>query len=308
MCEDLRKRLGENVSFSYVTDFEPEALTSIPVGDLVNLDPFPEPDFAEFNRLIRPMTLRSVSNNMKHMTVMRRIGQSQHGSDDFHLVLEDDVCFADTISEQLTDIMKKLRSNEAPEWDMVFLGFPGIPSSDPSVQFVPMNEIYRVLPGCDSYFIKPACAAKLASFYMPMKLINNAQLSYLIQVHNVKALMSTPHVFVEGSKLGIYVSVLNPNNLLIYNPIFREMFEIVHKEAYVEEDKKKLDVLWEKTPFKSHPDFLYLKGLFLLKDRQFSKAKEIFERVFRMYTDNKCIIRKDSVFLNNYIELCKVFQ
>ena len=307
MCEDLRKRLGSKATFQYVMEHEVDSLTGIPTGELVNLDRLPEPDYADFNKILHPMTLRSVSNCMKHLAAMRLIqGKSDK---ELHLILEDDACFAETVVAQLEEVMCGM-SAHVPDADIVFVGFPGIPTAPNGIPFVPTTEVYRVLPGCDSYFITPSAAARLCGNYLPVKFINNAQLSYMIQFHGLKAYMSTPHVFIEGSKLGTYVSSLNPNNMLIYNPAFREMFEIVHKEGGVfdQDDKNKLDALWSGIAFKSHPDFMYLKGLFMLKDKQFAKAKEIFEKVFHIYQDNRCILSRDSNFLNNYVELSKVFQ
>ena len=309
MCEDLRKRLGAKANFQYITAHEADSLTGIPSGELVNLDRLPdEPENAEFNRLLAPMTLRSVSNNMKHLAAMRIIqGKSDK---ELHLILEDDVCFADTVVAQLEEVMRGMAAH-IPDADLVFVGFPGIPLTLNGIPFVPTTEVYRVLPGCDSYFITPQAAGRLCSNYLPSKFVNNAQLSYMIQLHGLKAYMSTPHVFIEGSKLGTYVSSLNPNNMLIYNPAYREMFEIVHKErngTFDQDDKNKLDALWAQISFKGHPDFMYLKGLYMLKDKQFAKSKEIFEKVFHIYQDNKCILSRDCLFLSNYIELSKVFQ
>lgn len=310
MCEDLKKRLESDMpqlSFQYITEHEPEELSQIPTDQLVNLNPLEEPAYAEFNRLIRPMTLRSVSNCMKHRAALIRIATYAGDSRDLHLILEDDVCFADTVVQQLKDLVPSM-SSVIPDADILFLGFPGVPT-DGSSPFVRTTEVYKVLPGCDSYFITTSAAKRLIEVYMPIKLVNNAHLSYFIETLKLNSYASVPHVFVEGSKLGTYVSSLNPNNLLIYNPIFRQIFEIVQKETgFDQDDKNKLEKLWSELQFKNHPDFLYLKGLYMLKDKQFPKAREIFERVFQLYQNNKCLLSRESLFLNNYIELCKVFN
>jgi len=302
MCEDLRQKLGMlHDRFKYVVDFEPAKLEAMNNNQLVNFEPLPEP--SDFNKLIKSMSLRSVSNNMKHFTALSDIATKP--ANGIYMVLEDDVCFGDMVKSQIEKVIKGLSAIDS---DVVFLGFPGIKNA-PGSSFIRTNEIYKVIPGCDSYIITPDAAKKLVSAYLPLKFVNHAHLSWLMEKLDLKAYMSTPHVFVEGSKLGIYTSSLNPNNSLIYNPSYKEMFETIHKnEVFTAEQQAQLDKLWNDNPFKTHPDFLYLKGLYMLKSNQYKKAKDTFEAVFNLYQSNNCILGRDSVFLNNYIEVCKLFQ
>jgi len=77
---------------------------------------------------------------------------------------------------------------------------------------------------------------------------------------------------------------------------------------YTAEDVSNFGKLWNMTPYKGHPDFMYLNGLFMLKRQKYAEAKVIFEQCFEQYRKNKCVLSRDSVFINNYIELCKVLQ
>lgn len=324
MCEKLRGLLdkvkGLRTTFQYVEENDPTDLMRDDPNKLVNLDPLPaiagmaEDDPknpVDFNKMLRPISLPCLSNTMKHYKALCNIRDEEDNDNEYNLVVEDDVCFSDNVGEQLLGLLKSLPQLKPEGWDVIFFGFPHpTPEGAPQeLTLTATNDVYRVFPGCDSYLVSKAGATRLANAFLPIKLVTNAHLSLVAAQNDVAAYMCSPNLFVEGSKLGVYVSCLNPNNMLLYNNNYKDMFQLVQgKNAYTEEDRAAFDKLWDENRFRQHPDVMYLKGLYKMKDRQFKEAGEVFGEVFDLYKKNECPLNKDSVFLNNYIELFKVLQ
>ena len=321
MCEKLKNTLTngpwKNVTFKYITQFDPDDVAKMNPQSLIDLSQISadviNADIAdELNKQLKPLTLQYLSNTLKHCAAIKSIMSNSSSTDeDYHIVLEDDVMFNEgNVNSRLHNAI----SQRPVDCDIMFLGFPYVKMSEndnepESLTCRPLMSVYKQLPGCDSYFITKKAASVLGQAFLPVKFPAHCQFTYLLQKLPLKSYTSTPNPFVEGSKLGSYVSSLNTNNLLIYNPTFRELFNIVHNNSqYTEQHAQAFNELWSQTPFKSHPDFLYVKGMFLLKLQQFKEAKLIMDEVFNLYKKNNCELTKDSVFLNNYIELFKVCQ
>jgi len=317
MCEQLRDRFATQqtkytVNFRFITQFDPDDVVKMNPQTMVELSPIQDPGMEEFNANLRAMSIPHLSNCLKHCSAIRAVTNSVSEADDMHLVLEDDVCFSDNAIDMFMNVVETLPAM-APDWEIVFLGFPAMKmandNEDPTkLKAKRTQDLFKILPGCDAYLLTKAGAAKLNSQMLPFKFNFNVQLSYAIHKLGIASYSCTPNVFIEGSKLGTYVSSLNTNNLLIYNQVFREMFGLVQLSSYSDQDRANFAKLWELTTFKGHPDFLYQKGFFLMKDRQFQDAKQVFEQCFDIYKKNACAMTKDTIFLNNYIELFKVIQ
>lgn len=318
LCDKLVEKLQAGQSTytivaKFITLFDPEDVVRMNPESLSDTAPLTEEALLEFNAQLRPLGIPTLSNALKHCAVLRAIGNSATGGPgDIHLVLEDDVCYSENVVAQLTTALAKLPSLSS-DWDIMFLGFPAVRDAadkTPEVLKVePALKAHKILPGCDSYLVTKAGAARLSKDFLKVKFECNVHMSYLIKKQALNAYVLTPNIFIEGSKLGTYVSSLSPNNLLIYNQVYRELFSLVQNQTtYTPQDVANFDKLWAMTPYKGHPDFMYLKGLFLLKREQYKPAKEIMDQCFGQYKKNNCVLNKDSVFLNNYIELFKAVQ
>jgi GR25 family glycosyltransferase involved in LPS biosynthesis len=314
--EQLKQQLEKelegrfSVNWVYVANYDAQECTKMDLKNVVNFSKIEAEPLADFNKLLKSISIQCVSNNLKHWWVLQYIGQKSSDTD-VNLILEDDV-FLHGKGEHLLDILRNVAAKTAPTWDMVFLGFPSQPAAAQSQSDLTcrsVKELYRVLPSIDSYLVSKKCANVIAPGYLPLKFVGNVNLSYTIHKHSLEVYMTDRQLFMDGSKYGTDVSSLNPNNFLIYNPVYRELFQLVQKTSdFTAEDKNKLDALWTTVSNKMHPDNLYLKALFLMKTRDFKNAKTMFDTVFDIYNKQKAFINRESLFMNNYIELFKVLQ
>jgi GR25 family glycosyltransferase involved in LPS biosynthesis len=313
--EQLKKQLEKelegkfNVNWMYVTNYDAQECTKMDLKNVVNFSKIETESLVDFNKLLKSISMQCVSNNLKHWWALQYIGQKSTDTD-INLVLEDDVFLHGKV-EHLLDILHNVAKKTAPTWDMVFLGFPSQPDavSQSTIKCRSVKDLYRVLPSIDSYLVSKKCANMVAPGYLPLKFVGNVNLSYTIHKHSLEVYMTDKQLFMDGSKYGTDVSSINPNNFLIYNPVYRELFQLVqNKTEFTAEDRNKLEAVWTTVPNKMHPDNLYLKALFLMKTRDFKNAKTMFDSVFDIYNKQKAFINRESLFMNNYIELFKVLQ
>jgi hypothetical protein len=317
MCEALHKIIGSmedvHVTFEYIEERDPDTLQVNAMNSLVNLEPLKDVSYADdFNGLLRPLTIPSLSNLLKHYEAYGKIkehakAERKEKSDEKHMymVIEDDTCFDNKVARNLQRV---LRHEQLPaDYDLVFLGFPHtlpVPKD-----FLEIREIFKVIPGCDSYLVSPSCAEKLHSHMVPIKFIGNIQLSYLIAKLELRAYMSHPHVFIEGSKLGIYSSTINPNNSLIYNSQYAELAQILgKKEELTLQEKERFEKVWDECRFKENPDVMYLRCLYYIKDGKYSQAMSLCDETFDECKKRGVIMNRQSAFLNRYIDLCRMVQ
>jgi hypothetical protein len=68
--------------------------------------------------------------------------------------------------------------------------------------------------------------------------------SYLLEIHRVDivAKRTPPNLLLDGTKLGVYVSALEPNSRLIFNAEYTRLGQLVRKPAEaLTEDRLQLD-------------------------------------------------------------------
>jgi hypothetical protein len=317
MCAALEKllRLEDPASklvvdsWEYITEYDASELVPEKAQHLVNLEPIKDEKLAKrFGPLMRPMTLPGVSNVLKHYRALTKIAAqtADPNPNHAHLILEDDVCFDGNIR---TNLENALRHPQRPaDADILFCGYPHTIPQREKEPFIAIDGVFEVLPGCDSYIVSPAVAKRLLTDFVPFKFVYNVQLSYLIAKHGLKAYMCRPNLFVEGSKLGIYTSAIQMNNILAYNQAYVEMLQIVQKPAFVAEDKEKMDALYAACKFPNHPDMLYIRGVFYMKDGKYHQAKEVFDKAYEEYMKGGLKLDKTSLFLKRYIDVFKFVQ
>jgi hypothetical protein len=124
----------------------------------------------------------------------------------------------------------------------------------------------------------------------------------------MKVHMTVPNIFLDGSKYGLYLSSIEPNNKLFLNPEYNQLNSLVRKETIDESDTSTIEKLLENMKFKNHPDIRFLQGLYLLKKECYKEAKATFDSIYDVYSQNQCIINNESEFLQVYMNTFKHIQ
>ena len=133
-------------------------------------------------------------------------------------------------------------------------------------------------------------------------------MSYLSRFNGIKFTFYNSNVFVNGSKFGVFVSALDPNNKLFMNPDYNKIGMLLSKDELESDGIKTITQIEKRLQFKDHPDFQYIFGLFYVKQKNYKKALSYFEDAYKNYNSNDSVINAESEFLQDYIKLFKHLQ
>jgi GR25 family glycosyltransferase involved in LPS biosynthesis len=305
----------KKVQVKVITEFDPNAIPGDFIQRAVNYSPIKEQDDLKvetptqsptfYNQFIKNMHLFQLSSALKHYKALEYIANSE--PDTLSIVLEDDVVY----EEKLCLMLDKLFNNLPSSYDMIFLGLPGSTEIKDrnSIQYQGTNEVFRVLPYNDSYMITPKAAKTLYDAFLPIKFVMNIHLSYLLETLGLKTVIALPALFIEGSKLGMFISTLNPNNHLVFNQDFMRIKGVVERDTPITpEEEKQTDELISKSAVQNHPDFQYIVCRYYVKQKKFKAAEELYEKALQVYLANNCIVNHESQFLKDYCRLYKNLQ
>jgi hypothetical protein len=295
-------------SFEYINEYDPVAIKQDDIAAKVSLTKQNNGEL--YDSLIRNMHINQLSNSLKHALAVEKASKMESCPDMF-IILEDDVLYGDDVMTRLVDVVKMVAKD--PEIDIMFLGLPSlvpIPPSDKPT-FRKVSEFFRMFPCCDSYIFTKDCLKKMLPKVYPIKYTQNIQLSWIAEECKLKCLMTTPNVFLDGSKYGAYLSAVDPNSKLVFNPEFNKLAQIVakgHTSKYTPEEEKTIDAEFETIKFRNHPDVMHLAALYNMAKGDYKKAESILDNIYGIITQNGCIINGDTEFLRTYARLYKHTQ
>jgi hypothetical protein len=305
LCDKLQQDLAKDPelqleSFEYITKNDPgEPL------DQVNVDfqPFPNDGSGlhRFNTFIRPFKIAHVTNALKHKCALEKIAAANDSINTIHMVIEDDALKQSPDNEGLKNAMRiYIRKNVS----VMFLGIPpGVKAKD-GVQLV--SELYNGLPCCDSYFITPTAAKNTLDHFEPLKFATNIQLTYAFSKGNITPYMSAPAVFVDGSKLGVFMSNIDSNNRLVFNGGFVDIATALQAENIMSDDE--IEALFNKVEPKWHPEFMHMRALYEQKKGQYKSAEQYYTEALNQYTAFGGIIDNRTELVRDFMRLYRHLQ
>jgi len=315
LCDELRDKLKESsafdkVSFTYIDEFDTKDIDNKLIEKYVDLSKS-NPN-SVFENLLKGIHVRQLSNALKHYEALKRSATTDADANTFCLIIEDDVVYSDNVVERLKKTVDALKEYTEP-WNLHFLGLPQPLSKTPNVvQIAKVDSLFKILPEISSYLTTPAKAKQMVDEFLPIRFTTNTHMSY-ISLEKAKDkvcyTMSTPNVFVDGSKFGVYLSSINANNKLILNQEYGKMYnKINNSDKFSPEEIKEIDKTFEDMKFNTHPEIQSLKGQFLMKTGKYQEAKDTFELCYKMYLSNDCLLNGESEFLQIYARVFKYLQ
>lgn len=287
-----------------VDEYDPNDITVPLISQIVRYDRIEDRNLDLYNSLIRNLHINQLSNTLKHMTALENA--SKCGDNDFNIILEDDILYEDKMCLSLERLFQQLPS----KFDIMFLGMPTVTEMKISTEykFEDTRKLFRILPMCDSYLISTKTARSLVAHYAPVKFVNNVQLSFVADKLGLSCQQCIPNIFIDGSKYGLFVSRVAPNNPLVFNNDYTAVAQLLSKKQLEKEDHDKISKLVESSPIRQHPDFIHLLCKYHIKSQNYEKAKTCFEDAYNNYTSSGCVMTNETLFLKDYIRLHKHLQ
>ena len=134
-------------------------------------------------------------------------------------------------------------------------------------------------------------------------------LSKFLKDNKYTAMSYNKITFIEGSKLGLYPSSVNPNNYLFLNNNYISLKQLSEKNELTEEDIRNAEKIYDDSRNIPSVDIQGLMGTIYFNYKDYKKAKEYMNTSLNNL--KKCkgySIMKNNELLNNTINIYKYDQ
>ena len=256
----------------------------------------------EYNDYISSLNSYQISNYEKQKNAFKHIIDSDNSNnDDIYMIIEDDIIIGKAYLDNIKDLLVNI--NEI-NWDILLTSLNVINNTQ---EYIEYNTIYKKLLSKSCYFIKPKMCKLLYNSMNTFKLRFKHLLCKFINDNNYTVLFYNKNTFVEGSKIGIYPSSVNPNNYLYFNNNYIELSKISNKQIVDKDDIIKAMELFNNNNFDS-PDFFNVLSIIYVKNKDYDNAKKYSLEALECMKRNKGYLQKNSEILNNCINMWKYEQ
>lgn len=261
------------------------------------------PDNNEYNDLIIQLNINQISNFEKHRMALKNIIDNENENNNIYMIMEDDIIIGKNYLDNIENMLKNINNCE---WDILFTSMNTI---NDNRLFVDYGEIYKKLLSKACYFIKPEICKNLYDNMNKFKLKYRNFLCKFITDNNknCKIKIYNRYTFIEGSKIGIYPSTINPTNYLYFNNLYIDLIKIYIKDEITNDDVKNALEIFQKNNFDS-PDILNIMCSIFLKYKDYDNAKKYSVLAIKSSIKNKGYLQKNSEILNNSINVWKYDQ
>jgi hypothetical protein len=279
----------------------------------VNYDKFAD-TASIYNNLIMPLNACQISNFEKHRYIYKLIRDNNAKAakaaatiKEFHLIMEDDVILLKDYIANISELIDDLNSDATADWDILFNCLNVVNNPE---KYININQLYNIIISKSCYIIRNAeMCEKLYDATNTFKLNIKLTLSKFLKDNNYTAMSYNKITFIEGSKLGLYPSAVNPNNYLFLNNNYISLKQLSDKKEPTDEDIKNAEKIYGDSLNIPSIDIQGLMGTIYFNHKDYKKAKEFMN--LSLTNLKKCkgySIMKNNELLNNTINIYKYEQ
>ena len=279
----------------------------------VNYDKFAD-TASIYNNLIMPLNACQISNFEKHRYIYKLIRDNNAKAakadatiKEFHLIMEDDIILLKDYISNISELIDDLNADTTDDWDILFNCLNVVNSPE---KFININQLYNIIISKSCYIIKNAeMCEKLYDATNTFKLNIKLTLSKFLKDNNYTAMSYNKITFIEGSKLGLYPSAVNPNNYLFLNNNYIALKQLSEKKELTDEDIRNAEKIYSDSQNIPSIDIQGLMGTIYFNFKDYKKAKEYMN--LSLNNLKKCkgySIMKNNELLNNTINIYKYEQ
>lgn len=300
---NLMKTQKINSNINYITTPTMEEIQKDIVEYNKQIDLTENIEDEDFKKLQNKFNLAQISNLAKHKKAYELI---KNTTNKHNLIIEDDVILLDDFINNFNDFLKLLNKIE---YDILFTCISNNNNTDKRLDIELSTINFKILLSKSSYFLTPATAEKLYNYLSTIRFtIKNSLSKYIYDnKDNLQSYVLNKHTLLEGSKLGFFISTVNPTNQQLQNNKYIEMINLYNK--YDSGEVKFEDILDFHTKHgKNNPEFLHLIGLIYYKKNDYNKALEYIQDAVINMKKIEGYIPVFNEILNNCINMHKYCQ
>lgn len=261
-----------------------------------------EIDDKEFKELQTKFNFQQLSNLFKHKKVLEMIKDNQK-PETHNFIIEDDILLLENDNENnFKDLLKKLNKID---YDILFTCCV-CNNNKKTIDYLLSSVHNKILQSKNSYFISNTTAKDLYEYLNVIRFNIRLSISKFIfdNKKTIKSYVLNKPTILEGSKIGIFPTTVNSNNLLIQNNYFIEFINMLNDDNI---DIKKCEKHYEMYG-KNNCDFQHIMGIKYYKNKQFKEAVEILQSGIINMKNNEGLILPFTELLNNCINMHQFYQ
>lgn len=266
----------------------------------INLNP-QEIDDEEFRNNQTKFNTAQLSNLYKHKRAYELIKDSNIKH---NYIVEDDVILLPEYTNNFISLIKKLK---LIEYDIILTCVSHNDDNNP-LDILLSSVYFKILLTKNSYFITTETANKLYDYLNIIRFPIKISISKFIydNKNSLKSYILNKHTILEGSKIGLYTTSINPSNYLIQNMNFVHLTNILDNSAN-DIDIKLVQKYYEDNGL-NNPDFQHILGLIYYKKKMYKEAIENLKEAIKTFKAKEGYMVQYNDILNNCINIHKFYQ
>lgn len=258
----------------------------------------------EYNDFIDMLNTSQISNYEKHRELYKLIKDKDDTS--LHMIVEDDILVSGAYLNNIDDFLNHVKDDKNNIWDILFLSLNTINSDEKIVDY---RKVYNKLVTKCCYLIKPKICERLYNDTNKFRLTMKYTLSkYITDNIDLNVCFYNKVTFIEGSKLGLFPSTTNNVNYLYFNNEYIDLIKIYNKDILTKEDILKSEELYKQAENLKSSDINNIMGMIYNKHKKYKEAKQYFATALELHKKNFGYLQKNSIILNNAIDVFKYDQ
>lgn len=269
----------------------------------VNLDKNDSDD--EFNNLNQKLTIGQISNMEKHRNIYNLIANI---NDDkvLHFIIEDDILISNDYINNIKLLFKNINNfNNFNNWDILFTSVSNNIDND-DIDLLNSIDFFKIIISKSSYFIKKSIVSKLNNYLETIKYPLKIALSKFIvdNKNTIQSKILNKHTFLEGSKIGIFLSSISPNNFLYQNNDFVKIAKLLNTSTITNELSNEAEKIYRSNQLNlNNADFQHSMGILYYKNGDYDTAKKYLIDAVYNIKKNEGFLNMNSEILNNCINM-----
>tara|TARA_B100001142_G_scaffold317538_1_gene358596 strand:+ start:2961 stop:3986 length:1026 start_codon:yes stop_codon:yes gene_type:complete len=254
-----------------------------------------------FDNLITSLNVNQISNIEKHRNALKLVKENE-----LNLIIEDDLIISKDYIDNIDNLFKIILTDYNSD---ILITSDFVSDEDTNLKLINFNNYNKVLITKSSYFINKNTADKLYDFLNILKYDMKTALSKFILDNidlNVKLLNKC--TFLEGSKVGIFLSSTKNKNFLSQNGNYIELIKIINNNTIDDNMYNNALELYKTLEYLDNAEILHLYGILQYKRGNINEAKKYMKEALLKLDKNYGFFSKTNDILNNAINICQFDQ
>lgn len=254
----------------------------------------------DFKIYDKKLNIHQLSNIEKHRCAYNKIKNNKE--DELNLIIEDDILLSSDYNKNLILLFNNIKNFD--KWDIIFTCLSNNNENEP-FNILNSRDYFKILISKSSYFIIPTMASKL---YEHLNILNyQLKISiskFIFENKDINSYILNKHTFLEGSKIGLYLSSTNTNNFLYQNSDYINLSSYINKDKISNDDIIIVEKIYKNNQLNiNNADFLHSMGLIYFKKNDYKNAKKYLIEAVNNIKKNEGLIANYSEVLNNCINM-----